>query len=76
MGAQGADILLSTAALKVLPISIECKSRNAIAVYAWMEQAQENCSTGLEPVLIVKQNYSNPLAIVDAEYFFKLLEKE
>jgi len=76
MGASGIDILMSEAALKMVPVSIECKSRAAIAVYAWMDQAKENCLPNTEPVVILKQNHGKPLALCDAEWLFKILSNQ
>lgn len=75
MGASGEDILLSPAARKVLPISIECKSRDKMAVYGFYEQAQENAKGRGEPVVFVKQNRSRPLVVVDAEFFLDTMRK-
>ena len=76
MGQSGEDVRLSTAARKKFPYSVECKSRKKIAVYSDMDQASRNCPKGSEPLLIVKANRRKPLAIIDAEYFFKLIQKE
>lgn len=70
MGQNGEDIQFSPAARKVLPLSIECKSRATIPVYAWLQQAKTNCPAGCEPILVIKQDRSRPLVVVDAEYFF------
>ena len=75
MGAGGEDILLSTAARKILPISIECKSKKAIAIYKDYSQAKANATT-YEPILIVKQNGDKPLAIINLEYLLNLLEEK
>jgi hypothetical protein len=74
MGVSGEDVLLSPAARRVLPISLECKSRATISVYGYYEQAKTNAK-GYEPVCVVKQNRSSPLVVVDAEYFFDLMRK-
>jgi hypothetical protein len=74
MGVSGEDVLLSPAARRVLPISLECKSRAAISVYGYYEQAQKN-SGGYEAVCVIKQNRSSPLVVIDAEYFFELMRK-
>jgi hypothetical protein len=74
MGASGEDILLSPAARRVVPLSIECKSREKIAVYGFYEQAKDNAK-GYEPCLFIKQNRSKPLVVVDAEYFLELLKE-
>jgi len=75
MGANGEDVQLSPAARKRMPISIECKARKSIAVYSYYAQAQENCPENIEPVVVVKADRKNPLAIVDAEYFLRILSK-
>ena len=45
-----------------------------MAVYSFYSQAKDNCPEGREPVVIVKQNHSKPLAVIDAEYFVTLLK--
>jgi len=75
MGAGGEDILFSQEAGDRLGISIECKSRSSIGVYAFYSQASDNTPEGREPVLVVKQNHSKPLVVIDAEYYFSLLER-
>jgi hypothetical protein len=74
MGAQGEDIQFSKAAAERLRISIECKSRDRVAVYGFYDQARENTPAAREPVVVIKQNRRCPLVVIDAEYFFKLLK--
>ncbi len=75
MGAGGEDILLSPTARSRCPISVECKSRDRIAVYGYYEQAETNAKGKGEPVVFIKQNRAKPLVVVDAEYFITLLSK-
>jgi hypothetical protein len=75
MGVSGEDLLLSPKARRFLPISVECKSRAAISVYGYYEQAKENAK-GYEPCLFIKQNRAKPLVVVDAEYFLNLLKEK
>jgi len=75
MGAGGEDIMLSPAARKQYPISIECKSRASYAFYKDYDQAVVNAPEGSEPVLICKSNHRKPVVIVDAEWFFKQFPK-
>ena len=75
MGAQGEDIQFSPAAAKRIGISVECKSRDRIAVYSFFEQAKANCPSEREPITVIKQNRSSPLVVCDAEYFFNLLKE-
>ena len=75
MGAGGEDILFSPVAARRMGISVECKSRDRIAVYGYYQQAQENCPTNREAVVVIKQNRAKPLVVADAEYFFEILER-
>jgi hypothetical protein len=73
MGASGEDVQLSPVARNLVCYTIECKNRAAIAVYKDYEQAKTH---GLvEPLVILKQNTRKPLALVDAEHFFDLIQK-
>jgi hypothetical protein len=73
MGAGGEDIQLSAAARKLIPFQIECKSRDRMSVFKDYAQAQEHGPH--EPVLVIKQNHSKALAVVDAELFFHLVKE-
>ena len=73
MGAGGEDVQLSPAARKIYPIQIECKNKATYSVYKDYRQAQEHGKH--TPVLIIKQNDAEPLAVVDADWFFRLLER-
>jgi hypothetical protein len=76
MGAGGEDVLLSPKARQLFPVSIECKSRDKIAVYGYYEQAEENAKGRGEPVVFIKQNRSKPLVVVDATFFLNIMEKQ
>jgi hypothetical protein len=39
-----------------------------------MEQAEANAPKGAEPVAIIKGDRKKPLAVIDAEYFFKMMK--
>lgn len=71
MGQSGVDIQLSAAAKQQIPFAIECKNVAKIAVYKWMEQAEAN-SDGLTPIVVMKQNRSRPMVLIDAERFFEI----
>jgi hypothetical protein len=73
MGAGGEDVQLSPAAREQFPFQVECKNLAKVAVYNYYKQAQEHGYH--QPVVFVKQNGDRPLAIVDAEYFFKMVAK-
>ncbi len=72
MGASGEDIQLSPEARRWFPFSVECKARETIAAYAWYEQAKAN-SGGRHPLLVIKQNRSKPLVVLDFDTFMELV---
>ena len=74
MGAGGEDITLSHSAREMFPYSVECKSHQSMAVYKWYEQAKAN-SGPHEPLLIIKVNNREPLAVVDADHFIFLAKQ-
>lgn len=73
MGAGGEDVQLSSAARELFTYTVECKNRKAIAVYKDYEQACTHDTH--EPVVVLKQNNSKPLVLVDAQHFFDLVAK-
>ena len=75
MGSGGEDIQLSPAARKLFPYSVEAKARASISVYAWYQQAKTNAPKGMEPLLVIKQNYGKPLVVVDLDHYMGLVTK-
>ena len=74
MGAGGVDVLLSSAAKRLIPIKIEAKNQEKYkGLYATYDQARSH-SGPEEPVLVLKINRRAPLLVIDAEYFFNLLK--
>jgi hypothetical protein len=73
MGVSGEDVKLSQPAKNLLKIQVECKNRAKIAVY--QDYAQAKTHGNVEPVVVLKQNHSKPLALVDLDYFIQLLRK-
>ncbi len=72
MGASGEDVQLSPAARRLFSYSVECKARASISVYAWYQQAKTNAPKGMEPLLVIKQNYGKPLVVVDLDHYMEL----
>jgi len=62
---------MSEAALRLFPYAVECKNRATIAVYPYFEQARANAA-GRMPLLVIKQNYSEPLVLVQLDHFMDL----
>lgn len=76
MGASGEDLLLSSAARAAFPYSVECKNVERVNIWKTWEQAESFCHPDCQPLVIIKRNNHKPLVVLDAEYFFKLHNKE
>jgi hypothetical protein len=74
MGAQGIDVQLSQRARSLAPYAIECKNYARIAIYRWWEQAVANATAELSPILVVKENRSEPLVIMSWTTFEELIK--
>lgn len=72
MGVSGLDVQLSDAARSLFPYAVEAKSRASIAVYSFWDQCVGN-SGPLRPLLVIKQNRSQPLAVITLDHFMELV---
>ena len=70
MGDSGEDILLSPAARRLFPFSVECKNQEKLNIWSALEQAEEN-SGKHSPLVIFKRNRTKTYAVLE---FNKLLE--
>lgn len=77
MGASGEDILLSPAALKVFPYSVECKSVEKINIWEAYNQAYQHAAKTKNtiPLVVFKRNHKKPLICVDFDWFMGLHEE-
>lgn len=75
MGATGVDVLLSSAALSRFPFSIECKNHAKMAVYSLYAQATANVIEGTKPLLVIKQNRSDPLVVLSLKDFMDVCKQ-
>lgn len=73
MGAGGEDVQLSGQARTLFPFQIECKNKRTVAVYGWFNQAKEHGEN--PPLLIIKQDDSPPMVVLEAEEFIKIIRK-
>lgn len=71
MGAGGEDVMLSPAARKYLPVSIECKNVQKLNIWTAWAQAKANAKNYF-PVLIFKRNNHETLVTITLEYFLEL----
>lgn len=72
-GVTGEDIQLSTAARRCLPFQFECKSKKLISVYGFYDQAISHGD--YEPIVVIKQNGRDPLAVIKADTLMKILKE-
>ena len=70
MGDSGEDILLSPAARRLFPFSVECKNQEKLNIWSALEQAENN-SENHTPLVIFKRNRTKTYAVLE---FDKLLE--
>jgi hypothetical protein len=70
----GEDIVFSKRAQAKLGLSVECKARKGIAVYAWHEQCRKNAG-GRTPVTVIKADRKKPLALVDLDTLLALIAR-
>lgn len=74
MGAGGRDVQLSERAINCFPYAVECKSRAAIAIYGDFAQAKAHVGSEKEhPLLVIRQNHSEPLAVISLQHFMELV---
>lgn len=77
MGASGTDVQLSQAALARFNYDVECKNRAAFAIYRDFDQSRERAeASNRKTVLVIKQNRSEPLAVITLEHFMELVKHQ
>ena len=74
MGDSGEDILLSPAARKLFPFSVECKNQEKLNIWSSLEQAENN-SGKHTPLLIFKRNRTKTYAVLELNELLKLLNE-
>lgn len=74
MGQSGVDIKLSQLAVNLFPWAIEAKNQERISLWSWWKQAEENADDETKPLLVVKRNRQEPLAILRFKDFMNLIK--
>ena len=72
MGDSGEDILLSPAARRLFPFSVECKAQESLSIWSALEQAESNAGKHI-PLLVFKRNRSKTYVTIELEEFIKLI---
>jgi hypothetical protein len=71
-GTQGEDIQLSEKAREVIPLSIECKNQEKLAIWAALKQSESE-NRDLTPLLVFKRNRSEVYCALKFEDFLKIV---
>ena len=74
MGDSGEDILLSPAARKLFPFSVECKNQEKLNIWSSLEQAENN-SGNHTPLVIFKRNRTKAYAVLEFDKLLELLDE-
>ena len=72
MGASGEDLLLSPAARKLFPFSVECKNQERLNIWDSLSQAEENAGPHI-PLLVFKRNRSKTYISMEINDLIKIL---
>lgn len=70
MGAVGEDILLSPAARRCVPLSIECKNQEKLNIWAALEQAERGDYPG---AVVFKRNRSKTYVAIEWDTLLEFL---
>jgi hypothetical protein len=74
MGDSGEDILLSPAARRLFPFSVECKNQEKLNIWSSIEQAESN-SGNHTPLVIFKRNRTKTYAVLEFDKLLELLNE-
>ena len=75
MGNKGVDVVMSAKAKLQIPFDIECKNQETWSVAKWWEQTLSNVKEGRKPLLVIKKNNHEPLAILRLEDLIDILKE-
>ena len=74
MGDSGEDVLLSPAARKLFPFSVECKNQEKLNIWSSLEQTETNAGKHT-PLLIFKRNRSKTYAVLQLDDLMEMLDE-
>ena len=75
MGMTGEDIVLSPAARKLIPYSIECKNVERLNVWQCLKQAEDNTHKDCAPALVIKRNQQSPYIMVPLDIWIDIISE-
>ena len=74
MGADGEDILLSPAARKIYPYSVECKHVEKLSIWKAIDQCIANAKHHI-PAVIFRKNHREAYVAIPLEHFMELISE-
>jgi len=75
MGDSGEDVLLSPAARKLFPFSVECKNQERLNIWESLEQAETNAGQHI-PLVVFKRNRSKTYISMEINDLMRLLSEK
>ena len=75
MGDSGEDVLLSPAARKLFPFSVECKNREKLNIWSSLQQAEDNAGPHT-PLVVFKRNRSKTYISMEINDLMRLLSEK
>ena len=75
MGMTGEDIVLSPAARKLIPYSIECKNVERLNVWQCLKQTEDNTRDDCSPALVIKRNNTEPYIMIPLDVWIDIIQE-
>ena len=75
MGDSGEDVLLSPAARKLFPFSVECKNQEKLNIWSSLEQAEDNAGEHI-PLVVFKRNRSKTYVAFELDKLMEILNEK
>ncbi len=72
MGASGADLLLSPAARRLFPYSVECKNVESLNIHKALAQAKSGAVPNTTPIVVFRKNGTLPSVALPFNVFLHL----
>lgn len=73
MGMTGEDIVLSPAARKLIPYSIECKNVERLNLWQCLKQTESNVHKDCSPALVIKRNNTDPYVAIPLDLWISII---
>ena len=75
MGDSGEDVLLSPAARKLFPFSVECKNQEKLNIWSSLQQAEDNAGEHI-PLVVFKRNRSKTYVAFELDKLMEVLNEK